>query len=605
MQQYIRIVHLLRTTSTMVDYSTRRRLIKLLFAQAITTVMDLLGVALLALIASISISELRGGEQPGYIKLILSNTPIGIMSFHAKVTILAAVALCFFTLKTFLSLYLNQKTYKVLSAQSLRLSNKLLDNLLGTNILNDSRRKSQATLFSVTKGVDLLIINFLGTAIVTIVDLFLLLIMCVAVFVYNSTSALAIFVIFGLIFGSSLYFLVGRVREFGSRMVKATTLSNQHLLDTFRLFPEFRLRNDMGFFLTQAGNLRKVIVESQSKMAFVPNLTKYIYELALVYGAIATAAIQVILNDANQAIASLIIFLAAASRVIPALSRIQNSILALSHNLASSENTLQLINDITEEFKHSITRTEDFLQNAKKESFVPEINIKNLSFTYGKSESLVLDDVNIDIRDCNFVAIIGPSGAGKSTLVKLILGNLLPTRGTVQVSGKDAEVLHLVWPGRVAYLPQKIVMLDSSVLTNVTLKENNMPAEISKVKKLLKDVALDEFSSEENLCKPVGESGNLLSGGQMQRLGLARALYTQPQMIVLDEPTSAMDPITEEVVMTQLLDKKDCMKLVIAHRLSTLERADKIVVLNSGRIVAQGKFEEVSQSHSELISRIS
>jgi ABC-type multidrug transport system fused ATPase/permease subunit len=361
----------------------------------------------------------------------------------------------------------------------------------------------------------------------------------------------------------------------------------------------------MSFFLAHTGSLRKVIVNSQAKIAFLPNLTKYIYELALIYGAIAVAVVQVILNDANQAVASLIIFLAAASRVIPSLSRIQNSVLALSHNLASSENTLQLINDITDELKVSRRRTKVYLQQEEVGVFVPEISIKNLSFTYDKLDSLVLDDVSIDIRNCIFVAIIGPSGAGKSTLVKLILGNLLPTRGTVQVSGKDAEILPIVWPGRIAYLPQQIVMLDSSVLINVTLKENNSPHEILKVQKLLKEVSLEEFSSDEDLHRPVGESGKLLSGGQMQRLGLARALYTEPRMIVLDEPTSAMDPVTEEVVMKQLLDKKDCMKLVIAHRLSTLERADKIVVLNSGRIVAQGKFEEVSQSHSELISGIS
>jgi ABC-type multidrug transport system fused ATPase/permease subunit len=589
----------------MIGSSTRRRLIKLVFAQAITTIMDLFGVAFLALIATVSLSELRGSEPPQYIKQLLTNALLEPLSFQEVVAVFTAVAISFFTLKTILSLYLNQKTYKVLSSESLSLSNKLLDNLLETNILNDSKRKSQATLFSVTKGVDLLIINFLGIAIVMIVDLFLLLIMCIAVFTYNPSSALVIFLVFGLIFGSSLYFLVGRVRNLGSRMVKATSLSNQHLLDTFSLFPEFRLRNDMSFFLAHTGSLRKVIVNSQAKIAFLPNLTKYIYELALIYGAIAVAVVQVILNDANQAVASLIIFLAAASRVIPSLSRIQNSVLALSHNLASSENTLQLINDITDELKVSRRRTKVYLQQEEVGVFVPEISIKNLSFTYDKLDSLVLDDVSIDIRNCIFVAIIGPSGAGKSTLVKLILGNLLPTRGTVQVSGKDAEILPIVWPGRIAYLPQKIVMLDSSVLINVTLKENNSPHEILKVQKLLKEVSLEEFSSDEDLHRPVGESGKLLSGGQMQRLGLARALYTEPRMIVLDEPTSAMDPVTEEVVMKQLLDKKDCMKLVIAHRLSTLERADKIVVLNSGRIVAEGKFEEVSQSHSELISGIS
>jgi ABC-type bacteriocin/lantibiotic exporter with double-glycine peptidase domain len=133
------------------------------------------------------------------------------------------------------------------------------------------------------------------------------------------------------------------------------------------------------------------------------------------------------------------------------------------------------------------------------------------------------------------------------------------------------------------------------------LKENHDSIETNRVIELLQKVKLDNFSSSENLQRLVSENGKGLSGGQAQRLGIARSLYTDPLLVVLDEPTSAMDSITEKIVLNNLFAREKCTKIVIAHRLATVQRADKIIVLESGRMKSFGTYSEIYEDNRVLL----
>jgi ATP-binding cassette subfamily C protein len=322
----------------------------------------------------------------------------------------------------------------------------------------------------------------------------------------------------------------------------------------------------------------------------------------MVYGALIVTGIQIMISDANAAISNLAVYLAASSRVVPALARIQNSFISINHNLASCSMTLDLIEEIEGYFDNKKQSVSD--QIRPRNHFIPSIDFQNVSFKYPDSDCNALSNISFRINQGSFVAIIGESGAGKSTLAKLILGNLTPTNGSVRVSNCPADKVAQTWPGAVAYLPQKVIALDSNILQNVSFEKDSNSDQIETIRFLLKEVELEEFNSSSSLTKIIGEFGNSLSGGQLQRLGIARALFSQPSLIVLDEPTSAMDPITERIVLDRILARESCTKVVVAHRLATISKADLVIVLNQGRIEVVDTYEVVQKTHSLLLKGI-
>ena len=194
------------------------------------------------------------------------------------------------------------------------------------------------------------------------------------------------------------------------------------------------------------------------------------------------------------------------------------------------------------------------------------------------------------------LAIVGPTGAGKSTMVDLLLGIVRPDEGRVLIGGLSPHEAVARWPGAIAYVPQDIAVIAGSVRANVAI---GLPPNFIDEDSVWKALELAQLASlfkseREGLDTVVGEHGVRLSGGQRQRLGLARALYSRPRLIVLDEATSALDAETE-VAVTEALQSLsgNVTRIVIAHRLATVRDCDQVAYLQAGRVEHIGRFEEV------------
>ena len=231
----------------------------------------------------------------------------------------------------------------------------------------------------------------------------------------------------------------------------------------------------------------------------------------------------------------------------------------------------------------------------KKANFIPILRMENVNFSYDKDSGFELKDINLEVKTGQFVAIVGESGSGKTTLIDLMLGMITPESGTIKISNLSPLEAISHWPGKVAYVPQDVAIVDGDIIRNVTLEENCVVAD-SEILKALEKAHLerDVLRMPLGLREQVGERGIRLSGGQRQRLGIARALFTNPEMIFFDEATSSLDPITEKTVTEAIYEKKGNITLiVVAHRLSTVKSADLVILMDKGRIIAQGTFEEV------------
>ena len=307
------------------------------------------------------------------------------------------------------------------------------------------------------------------------------------------------------------------------------------------------------------------------------------------------SAVQFLRLDATQAFATLAIFLAAGSRIAPAVMRLQQNLVLMRHSIGIASKTFELIEALSLRPSDQSVQSQPNIESAN-DSFEGKIRLEKVSFKFQDAEKNVLSDISFTVEYGNFLALVGPSGSGKSTLVDLMLGILKPTSGIVEISGFSPDQAIKKWPGLISYVPQEVLITKASLLENVGLgfsvDEINQERALGSLYKAKLEELIDP--GESGLLHSIRERGANLSGGQKQRIGIARALYTNPRLIILDEATSALDVSTESEISDALLALKGKVTLVlVAHRLSTVRKADLVIYIDSGRIIAQGTFEEV------------
>jgi ABC-type multidrug transport system fused ATPase/permease subunit len=324
-------------------------------------------------------------------------------------------------------------------------------------------------------------------------------------------------------------------------------------------------------------------------------ISKYVLETAVVLGAFLVAALQFTLNDSRQAIATLTIFLAAGSRIGPAIMRIQQGLIQIGVSIGTAQPTLDLISELNT--VERIPETDDVLETSH-EGFSSGIKVSDLAFSYDPLGHRTISNVSFELKPGQTLAIVGTSGSGKTTLVDLLLGILEPSGGEVLISGhKPIDTISL-WPGAISYVPQNVSLIEGTIRENVSMGFPSEQVNDNLVYDAINGASLSRFISESQLGldTQVGEVGSKISGGERQRIGIARALLTNPKLLILDEATSSLDGETEaEITESIQLIKGKVTIVMIAHRLSTVRNADLVLYLDNGRILSLGSFEHVRQ----------
>jgi ABC-type multidrug transport system fused ATPase/permease subunit len=296
------------------------------------------------------------------------------------------------------------------------------------------------------------------------------------------------------------------------------------------------------------------------------------------------------------------VYVFAAYRLLPATQHIYKGISQLRFGKAAVDTVYE---DLQQHQHISETRTEPQEKLTPQQSIV----LEHLKYTYPNADSPALQDINLTIPTGSSVGLVGGSGAGKTTLVDLLLGLLRPSEGTIQVDGKpvtDKDVNR--WQQAVGYVPQEIFLADSSIAENIALGIPPEEINYEQVTQCARMAQVHDFIMNDlpqQYDTVAGERGIRLSGGQRQRLGIARALYHEPAVLVLDEATSALDTVTEKAVMDaiEILAQQKTI-IIIAHRLSTVRGCDKVVLLEKGKIAAAGSFEELKQQNDQFRSMV-
>ena len=316
---------------------------------------------------------------------------------------------------------------------------------------------------------------------------------------------------------------------------------------------------------------------------------------ALIIGGFFLLAASFIENgkQPEDVISVLGLFGMAALRIMPSANR-------LIGNLYTIRRAVPFIPDLLKSRRAELEE-EDGTGNKAVGSapFTEKIELQDVFYQYPGSRAPALNGVNLEIERGAFVGLVGASGAGKSTLADVLMGLLAPSRGAFMVDGHILDPRRRSWRGNMAYVPQTLSFFGASVRRNIAFGLPEKQIDDSLVWEVLQSVGLREMveSWPDGLNTRLGEKGSAISGGQGQRIGIARALYRSPGVIVLDEPTSALDAMSESLITETLQSLAgDMTIIVIAHRLSTVRAADKLFMMEKGRIVAEGTFETLSSS---------
>jgi ABC-type multidrug transport system fused ATPase/permease subunit len=387
-----------------------------------------------------------------------------------------------------------------------------------------------------------------------------------------------------------------RAERLGVEDARLNIESNSALTEIISSFRELSVHGRQNHYIKKISNLRTELAGTQVETAFLPNISKYMVESALIVGAIVISAIQFVTADASRAVATLAIFLAAGSRLAPALLRIQQGNIQIRNYLGISRSTLKLMEELPIQVPRPSEDEEK--HNFSHSGFSPSVDISDLNFTYPGAKSPAISVNKLSANPGQMVAFVGPSGAGKTTFLDVILGVLEPQRGTILISGAEPATAILKWPGAISYVPQETYITDASIAENVALGYQKERIDRNQVVENLKVAQLWDYiqTLELGIEARVGERGVQLSGGQRQRLGIARALYTKPKLLILDEATSSLDAETEQAISASIHSLKgDVTLIVIAHRLSTIKEADVIHYVENGKIMGSGTFEELRE----------
>lgn len=571
----------------------QRKIIQVVILQISFGLLDLIGVGVVGMVGALAIRGVSSNAPGDRVAKVLHYLHLENQTLQMQVAILGTLAALLLIGKTIFSIIFTRRTLIFLSGRAAAISSDLFARLISQPLVSMQQKSLQERLYAITGGVEVVTVGILGSAVSLVSDISLLFVMGLGLFLVDPVISFSTVISFGTI-GFILYRLMhNRAEQLGRKEAAISIESLDRLWEVFHAYREIVVRNRRGFYSAKIREQRTALSKTKAELAFMPNISKYVIEVTVVLVALVISSIQFLIHDANHAVGVLTVFMAASTRIAPAVLRVQQGMITIRGSIGAATPTLTMIEDLS--LVEPVTAGSPELQILHN-GFTASITIKDLSFIYPGKQRPAIQDLSLEIERATISAVVGKSGAGKTTLVDLILGIIQPTEGFVQISGKSPLEAISEWPGSIGYVPQDVMISTGTIRQNVAL---GFPEDFDQdqlIWEALEIAQLDEFvrSLPEGLDTSVGDRGTKISGGQRQRLGIARAMFTKPLLLVLDEATSSLDGKTESDIADAIQGLRGSATVIlIAHRLSTLRSVDTVLYLEDGSLIKKGTFEEV------------
>lgn len=478
-----------------------------------------------------------------------------------------------------------------------------LARFLFTGSLDRLRQYSRSEIqFLVDRSTNATFSGVLGAMTTLIIEGTLFLSIFVMFVAVDWVAALAIAAYIGLVVFILQLATARRYLQSGRNLQRGAVGAGASVLEMADIFREMFVLSKQNFYLSRFVEAKKLSARTGVTLQILKGLPRYVTESGLIIGALLFVVWQLSQESLSEALLALGIFLAGSMRIMVSLLPIQqvwNELRVMQNWVEMAQSMLMHLRDTPELFDSGIYEVDDSRSDTVFEvdsGRAPGVVLTKVTFMHQEKNEPTIKNLSLAVKGGSTVAIVGPSGAGKTTLVDLMLGLYEPQAGQVQIDGLTPQEIRTQYPGSFAYVPQKPGLVSGSIADNIALGYDADDIDEERVWDSLRKAQLASLVEElpQGIYSSLGAHSDGLSGGQIQRLGLARALYSNPRLIVLDEATSALDAATEASITEAIANLgSETTVVVIAHRLSTIQNADQVHVLDAGRIINSGTFSEV------------
>jgi len=410
-------------------------------------------------------------------------------------------------------------------------------------------------------------------------DLLMVLMFAVVGIVVDPVSTSVIIGIMAVL--SLLYMLMAN--KIGKKSGRIARESNKHIIKSisqcFSSIAQVKVNGKESYFLRRFYDVyRKYVIAFRRKM-IIGALPKMVLETVSIASICLVCLVNISMGrELKELIPVLTLYMLAFIRIMPSVNKILSNFMNMRYAEPFVETMLETMKNVKDD--QTVWRTKEKTRIERALAF------EDISYAYPSApDKIVLDRISLEIPANSFIGIVGRSGSGKSTMVALLVGLLRPKMGMIKIDGKPMDADLEKWQNNIGYIPQEIRLLDDTILSNVAYGETD--PNIEKAKKALDMAQLTEFidSLSNGLYTRVGQNGAMLSGGQKQRIGIARALYREAEVLVLDEATSSLDHETAEQFTQNILNLKHTLTIIsISHKVETLSECDQVYKMQGGRL---------------------
>ena len=594
------------TIKTTWSYLTTRQ--KVVFgvltgAQLFANVLDLVGIAAIGLLVMAVASGRIDFDFGGLYRITIDETPPALI---AGLVVAAAMS---FLLKAVFNLLLSLALIRYMAGVEVNASKRMAHYLL-SGTLGELRRYSQADIqYAVNASTGAMYSGVLNSIASIITGSGLMVMILGTFFLVNPIAALVVAVYLAVVVTAIQWTIGNKLKQIGRDVNKSSIATTGAILDAVSSFREVAVLKKQQFFLRRYVDARWLFVKTNARSTVLKSVPRLIIEQGLMLGVLGFVSWQILSGDVATGLASVGVFVVGSVRIIGAVVPIQSAYSSLKTTVVKAEMAQKLSVEITEraperEAMQQALESAPPLSTlaAEAKGAAPKglgIEMKDVEFTYPDAEEPVVTGINLTAEPGGFIAFIGPSGAGKTTLADLVLGLNIPDKGSVLIDGRNPLEIREKHPGLISYVPQKPGMVSGTIAQNIALGIADDKIDEEWVWECLRLAALDDVihGMPGGIHASLGKQSDQLSGGQLQRLGLARALYPKPRLIILDEATSALDAGSEAAVSKNIRELGESVTLiVIAHRLSTVKHADCVYVVDEGKIIASGPFNTLRKT---------
>lgn len=563
--------------------------------------LDLFGMLIIGYLATSTAVFLSQGANNAGKRVVFAGLDVPAIT-ATSLPYIAALILALFAGKAVISIALTRAIAIHLAKIEARASAAIASRVFQANLSTLQKRSADEVTYAIQIGSTAMFTGFMNNVATIVSEGFLFLLIIFGLFLVNPLATLAVIAYFGLL-AFTIQVVVGRGLAKSSSVIAENTISTYGTIgDLYSTYRELFVAGKLGDYIERIYNSRLSATRSIGKQVYLLGMPRYIIETALIVGICAFGLSQLLAGNIVDSAATFGVILTGGMRIIAAMLPWQTALASLKQNVPLAESANAILADSV--YAPELEREQAFVKGTHL-GLPLNIEIDSASFEYSNASPPAIDNVTFSIQPGTQVALIGASGAGKSTAVDLIAGLIRPTRGTVLIDGVEATDYVVSNPGAIAYVPQKPGMLIGTLLENVSLGEDE--PDLERATQAIKLANLEDVVAQlpNGLYTDVGKHRDSLSGGQLQRIGIARALYSKCRLLILDEATSGLDSHSESAISKSLESLSGSVTVVmVAHRLHTIRNADKVVFLKGGSVEAIGTFDELVKSNPHIAESV-